>query len=268
MEWMNNILGIIPARGGSKGVPKKNVRLLGGKPLIAHTIEAALESKIDRVVVSTDSQEIAEIASSFGAEVPFIRPSELATDTASSLSVLLHALHYMETVEQYPVKTVVFMQPTSPFRQSYYIDRGLEILSETGVDSVLGIVEVTEHPYFQYYLDNHQGLHELVEVENKPQRRQDLPIYYASNASLYITRRRYFHGVKDRSPVFDPLSMAGLIMEKHHSVDIDTELDFLFAEVILKSGLLTDEEETLETKLWNISELEIERSARAIPHML
>ena len=110
----NNILGIIPARGGSKGIPRKNIRLLGGKPLIAYCIQCALKSKIDRLIVSTDDLRIANIARQFGGEVPFLRPSELATDTASSLSVLMHALNHMETVEQYGIETVIDGRDTRP----------------------------------------------------------------------------------------------------------------------------------------------------------
>lgn len=268
MGETNHVLGIIPARGGSKGVPRKNIRLLGGKPLIAYTIQSALQSKIGRVIVSTEDQKIARVAEQFGAEVPFLRPSELATDTASSLSVLLHALHYMETAEQYHVETVVFIQPTSPFLQPYYIDKGIEILTETGVDSVVGIVETTEHPYFQYELGRHSRLHELVKTKNKPLRRQDLPTYYILNCAFYISRRKYFQDLKDPAPIFNPDSLAGVIMERQYSVDIDSPLDFIFAEAILESGLISDTKNTTEKKLWNASQPKTERSAQAILHTL
>lgn len=253
MKITNGILGIIPARGGSKGVPKKNIRLLGSKPLIAYSIEAALQSRIDRVMVSTDDLRIARAAKRFGADVPFLRPSSLATDTASSLSVLLHALHHMETVEKYPVAAVVFIQPTSPFLQPYHIDRGLEILEETRVDSVAGIEEVSEHPYFQFQRNGRNILSALVSMNDRPLRRQDLPVYFTLNSALYISRRRYFHGLKDPSPVFNPDSLAGIAMERHHSIDIDTPLDFLIAEAILKSGFLETADRETENRLWNVS---------------
>lgn len=231
------ILGIIPARGGSRGVPGKNIRLLGGKPLLSYTIEAALRSKIDRTIVSTENKKIAAIAKECGAEVPFMRPRELATDTASSLSVLLHALQYMEKKEGYHPDVVAFLQPTSPFRTWKHINAGLEMLLSSNVDSVIGICEVEFHPYFMYEKDGEGNLQEIVKVKDKPLRRQDLPPIFRANDALMISRRRYFDKVNERSPCYNPESMMGLVMDRVSSIDINDEVDFLFAELILKSGL-------------------------------
>lgn len=235
---MNNTLCIIPARGGSKGIQKKNIRILGGKPLISYSIHAALEAAAGRVIVSTDDPEIARIALNCGAEVPFQRPRELATDTASSLSVLLHAVEFMEESENLIVDTVVFIQPTSPFVQPHHIKEGMELLQKAGTDSVVGITEALEHPYFQYSLSEDLHLHEFVKMKQKPLRRQDLPAYYVLNSAIFISRREYYKDLKDPAPVFNPRSVAGLVMEKRHSVDIDSPLDLIVAEAVFNSGVL------------------------------
>lgn len=231
------VLGVIPARGGSKGVPGKNIRLLGGKPLLSYTIEAALRSKIDRTIVSTENKKIAAIAKKYGAEVPFLRPKELATDKASSLSVLLHALHYLEKEELYFPDVVVFLQPTSPFRTSAHIDAGLKLLLASRVDSVIGVCEAEFHPYYMYWKDGRDNLREFIKKKDKPLRRQDLPPLFRANDSLIISRRRYFDGAGKNVPCFNPRSMKGLVMDRISSIDINDEFDFLLAELIVKSGL-------------------------------
>ena len=235
------MIGIIPARGGSKGVPGKNIRLLGGKPLLSYTIEAALGSKLDRTIVSTENKEIAAIAIKCGAEVPFLRPEELATDEASSLSVLLHALHYLEKEERYHPYIVAFLQPTAPFLTYKHINEGLMTLLASDVDSVIGVCEVEAdfHPYFVYERDEEGNLKELIEVRNKPLRRQELPKLFRISDGLIITRRRYFDKVSEDSPCFNSKSMKGLIMDRVSSIGIDDEFDFLLAEFVVKSGLFT-----------------------------
>jgi len=228
-------VGIIPARAGSKRVPGKNTRALAGKPLIGYTIEAALDSGLDRVIFSTDDEKMAEVARSFGADVPFLRPKELATDEASSLSVLLHALRHLE---KSPPELVAFLQPTSPFRTSKHIDAALELLEKSDVDSVVGVCEVEPdfHPYFVYNMDRNQKLGEIIKTK-KFLRSQDLPKLYRLNDGLIISRRRYFDTVGENSPCFNPKSMKGLVMDRVSSIGIDDELDFLFAEFVVKSGL-------------------------------
>ncbi|MEM2619603.1 MAG: acylneuraminate cytidylyltransferase family protein, partial [Candidatus Hadarchaeales archaeon] len=166
-------LGIIPARADSKGVPGKNIRSLGGKPLIAYTIEAALKSDIDRVIVSTEDERIAKVAIEHGAEVPFLRPKELAADDTPSISVLIHALKQLAEKEGYRPDVVAFLQPTSPFRTQEHINAGLELLSKSEVDSVVGVCEVdaNSHPYFVYAMAQDNTLRELIEMDRKPLRR-------------------------------------------------------------------------------------------------
>jgi len=232
-------VGIIPARAGSKRVPSKNIRLLAGKPLIAYIIGAALASKLDRMIVSTEDDKIASIAREFGAEVPFLRPKELATDKASSLSVLLHALYYLEEDEKFFPDVVVLLQPTSPFRTSQHIDAGLDMLQKSDVDSVVGVCEVepSSHPYCMYEKDADDNLREFIGIQKKPQRSQDLTKLYRANDALFISRRRYFDKVGRNSSCFNPKSVKGLVMNRVSSIDINDEFDFLLAEFIIKRGL-------------------------------
>jgi CMP-N-acetylneuraminic acid synthetase len=206
--------------------------------LVGYTIEAALSSKLDRVIVSTEDETIASVARSFGAEVPFSRPRELANDTASSMSVLLHALRYLEK-EKYLPDVVAFLQPTSPFRTFKHVNAGLELVQKSDVDSVVGVCEVEPdvHPYFVYQMGRDNRLEEVIKLRKKPLRSQDLPKLYSLNDALTISRRRYFNGTSEDSPCFNPKSMKGLVMDRISSVDINDEFDFLLAEFIFKSGL-------------------------------
>jgi CMP-N-acetylneuraminic acid synthetase len=219
-------------------VPGKNIRPLAGKPLIGYTIEAALNSQLDRVIVSTEDETIASIARSFGAEVPFLRPRELATDEASSLSVLLHALNYLEKEKFFP-EVITFLQPTSPFRTSKHINSGLELLQRSGVDSIIGVcgVEPNFHPYYVYRMDENNNLEEIIKLPKKPLRSQDLPKFYGLNDALVISRRKYFDTVDEGSPCFNPKSVKGLVMDRISSINIDDQFDFLLAEFVIKSGL-------------------------------
>lgn len=231
-------VGVIPARGGSKRVPGKNIRPLGGKPLMGYSVEAALNSKLDRVIVSTEDEKIAAIARSLGAEVPFLRPRELATDEASSLSVLLDAIGYLEREKFFP-DAIAVLPPTSPFRTSEHIDAGLEMLQKSDVDSVISVCEVEPdvHPYYVYQMDENNRLEEIIKLPKKPLRSQDLPKFYRSNDALVISRRKYFEHLNEGLPGFNLKSMKGLVMDRLSSVDINDEFDFLLAEFIIKSGL-------------------------------
>ncbi len=149
-------LGIITARGGSKGIPRKNIKLLGGKPLIAYTIEASKESGIfDRIIVSTDDNEIAEVAKKYGAEVPFMRPAELAQDTTPTLPVLVHALEWLKSNEGYEPDAVAILQPTSPLRSSEHLRNAHVLFVQSGADSVVSVKTVPGHynPHWQFQVD-------------------------------------------------------------------------------------------------------------------
>ncbi|RJQ30976.1 MAG: acylneuraminate cytidylyltransferase family protein [Peptococcaceae bacterium] len=230
--------GIILARGGSKGVPRKNIRPLGGKPLIFYTIKAALKSRLDRVIVSTDDEEIAACAGEYGAQTPFLRPADLALDESTSLSAVLHALEYLETKEKYFPRAVAVLQPTSPFRTHLHINEGLQMLEKAGVDSIVGFLPVFEtHPYFMYTVDGKGNWAEYEKIKDKPTRRQDVPPCFVINDALVISKRSYFDTVKETSPVFNPYSLKGLVMDRIGSVDINDAVDFLLAESIMRAGL-------------------------------
>ncbi len=230
MAVEKHIVAIIPARAGSKGIPKKNVRCLAGKPLIAYTIEAALNSEvIDRVIVSTDSNEIADIAKSYGADVPFLRPPELSTDDASSFSVFRHAIEYLEKNESYPVDIGVLLQPTSPLRGAKRIDEVIEKILTSDCNSVITVCKTKHHhPYWSFKMQDDE-LIPLMENVIPINRRQLLPDVYAVNGAVYAIKRNV---------IFEQASFFGknvraIIMSEEESLDIDNYLDFFIAEMVL-----------------------------------
>jgi len=227
-------LALIPARGGSKGIPKKNTRPLMGKPLITHTIEAALQSRHRlRVVVSTDDEETAKIAQAAGAEIPFLRPAELAQDDTPAFPVVLHALQWLKQHEGYQPEVVVLLQPTSPLRRAEHIDEGIKLLLETNADSLVSVCEVEHSPYWMRVLDDDGRVKPFVESTREFSRRQDLPPVYRLNGALYVTKRRVI--MEEERLLGD--DVRALIMSPEDSIDIDDKVDFLLAELLLKRRL-------------------------------
>lgn len=223
-------LALIPARGGSKGLKDKNIRQLNNKPLLAYTIEAAKESRIfDRIIVSTDSEEIAAVALKYGAEVPFMRPKELATDTASSMDVLIYTIELLqESNDKYDY--VALLQPTSPLRTSQDIVGAVNLLIEKNANSVVSVCKVEHSPLWSNTLPEDLSLKDFIRPEIRNLRRQDLPIFYRLNGAIYIVKVSYILESKD---FFGQESYA-YIMPVNRSVDIDTELDLVLAEVLLQ----------------------------------
>lgn len=218
-------VALIPARGGSKGIPRKNVRHLGGKPLITWTIEAALRSaNLDAVVVSTDDPEIAEVARRAGAQVPFLRPAALALDTTPGIDPVLHAL------EQLPqFGSVLLLQPTSPLRSTEDIDGCLHMARSRQSPSVVSVCEPEVHPYWTYRMGIDHSLQRFVDAENVA-RRQDLPPVFALNGAMYYAQADWlFQGKRLIAP-----ETLGYVMPRTRSVDIDTLLDWQLAELLLK----------------------------------
>lgn len=221
---------VIPARGGSKGIPHKNIVNLTGKPLIAYTIQAALKSKnSQRVIVSTDDVKIAEVAKSYGAEVPFLRPAELAKDDAPSLLVIQHAVKYVEENEGHKFDVVVVLQPTSPLRSKEYIDEAVEKLLRTGADSVVTVCEVKHHPFWSFTAKG-DNLYPFSKKGITIGKRQDLPEIYAVNGAVYALRR---------DVLFEQNSLYGkdtraVVMPYEESLDIDNYFDLFIAEMMLK----------------------------------
>ena len=235
MNAANNVSGIqrlaiIPARGGSKGLPRKNLLRLSGKPLIAHTIEAARVARsLQRIVVSTESPEIAEVGRQYGAEVPFLRPAELAGDETPTLPVLQHVLAQLEATEGCTPDIVVLLQPTSPLRRAEDIDRAVDLLERSGADSVVSLCAAEHHPAWMRRLE---GDRVLPFLENGPEytRRQDMPPVYRLNGAVYITRRRI---LMEENRILGQ-DTRGLVMDAESSVDIDTLFDLKVADLIMQ----------------------------------
>ncbi len=219
-------MALIPARGGSKGIPRKNIKDLCGKPLIAYSIEAGLNSKyIDSVVVSTDDSEIAEVSKRFGAEVPFIRPEELASDTAKTLDVVLHAIKEMESKGS-TFDTFVLLQPTQPLRTAADLDAAIEKYMENGCISMVSVSPVNDHPILIRTIEEDR-LKPLLNCSSTC-RRQDMPKYYRVNGCIYINEISEI----DTNTSFND-NVLPFVMEPSHSVDIDELSDFELAKYYL-----------------------------------
>jgi N-acylneuraminate cytidylyltransferase/CMP-N,N'-diacetyllegionaminic acid synthase len=225
--------GVIPARGGSKGLPGKNLRKLGALSLIGHAVASAREAgRLTRFIVSTDSAEIAEEARRHGAEVPFLRPADLASDQAGMLGVLQHAVRWLEGAARTRPDLVVTLQPTSPFRTGHEIDRTIEKVIETGADSAQTLAEVSYHPFFMKTLDRDDRTVALFPEGHKFVRRQDAPPVYQPSGAVYVTR---YAVLMERGQILGE-DNRGLVLGFEASVNIDTEWDFLLAELILRAG--------------------------------
>lgn len=236
-----SILAIIPARGGSKGIPKKNIADLGGKPLIAYTIKSSLESEMDKTIVSTDDFEIAEVSRNYGAEVPFTRPKHLASDEASSLSVILHALNYIENEKNHSFDIVALLQPTSPFRNAMHINKAIRMLVNSDSESVIDICRVTEHPLMMYEISQNQVLKEFIQLTHRPLRRQDWPGLYITKCSMAISKRSYFDRAKDHDAVYNTKNVRGFIMDYPSSIDINELVDLQIAQAMLSTGIVENQ---------------------------
>jgi CMP-N-acetylneuraminic acid synthetase len=225
-------LGVIPARGGSKGLPGKNLRKLGSLSLIGQAVASARESALlGRFIVSTDSPEIAEEARRHGAEVPFLRPAEFATDQAGMLPVLQHAVRWLESSAGVRPDLIVTLQPTSPFRTGAEIDATIRKVIETGSDSGQTLSEASYHPYFMKTLDGDRTV-ALFPDGHKYVRRQDAPPVYQPSGAVYVTR---YTTLMEQGHILGD-DNRGVVRGFEASVNIDTEWDFLLAELLLREG--------------------------------
>ncbi len=220
MANQKKLLGLITARGGSKGLPRKNVLQAGGKPLIAWTISAALESRsIDQVILSSDDDEIIQTAQIWGCDVPYKRPAHLASDTATSIDVVLHALDWMPGYEY-----VALLQPTSPMRCGQDIDEAFALIQQHDAPSCVSVCEAEQSPYWMYQFTNDGKLKELLQKPKELTRRQDLPPVYVLNGAIYIAKVDWLRAAKN----FVAEGCIGYPMSKEKSIDIDTLSDFEF----------------------------------------
>ena len=227
------ILTIIPARAGSKGLSGKNIRQLAGKPLITWTLEAARAAGLnpDDVIVSTDSEQIAEVVRAAGGNCPFLRPAEFATDDASSLVVIQHALAFAERFSG-KYDWLLLLQPTSPLRNGDDIRRAIHIAQSNHLaDSVVSVSEEPRyHPHFAKYIDSSGSLRPFVAASLEAVRRQDCqPPAVFNNGAIYLTRRN----ILQRNMILGDCSIA-YIMPKERSIDIDDELDFVVAQAMIE----------------------------------
>ncbi len=221
------ILALIPARGGSKGVPRKNIRLLAGKPLLAYSIAAAMGSRYSlRPVVSTDDQEIAAVAREYGADVPFLRPPELAQDLTPMVPVVEHAIRFMEEQDGLVYDPIVLLQPTSPLREPRHIDGALEKFFDTAADSIIAVREAPGYWFQLLYLDSDRVRWVLPEMALKYQTRQEGPVAYEECGGIYVTRRRLI--MEDHKIVGGDI--RAVVMEEEATIDVDTEWDLWRAE--------------------------------------
>src|SRR3989338_213738 len=232
-------LGLIPARGGSKSIPKKNIKIFCGKPLIAWKIEAAIKSGvIDRLVVSTDDQEIAEVARRFGAEVPFLRPAELAEDSTPTLPVVQHALSWLHQKEDYNPDMAMLLEPTSPSVQPFHIREAIDLFIKTGADSVISMVEVPAeyHPYWQFTIGKNDRLSLFTgdSIGKTVSRRQDLPKTYQRNGVLYVFKPGL---VFDSNPSIYGNNVHAYPMDPQYSSDINNPGDWVEAEAKMRTIL-------------------------------
>lgn len=221
------VLAIIPARGGSKGLPGKNILPLAGRPLLAWSIEAAMGCpEIDRLILSSDDADIIATARQFGCEVPFVRPAHLANDMASSVEVVLHALDALP--ERY--EWVVLLQPTSPLRVAADISACLVACWARQVPACVTVVLAAKSPFWSYYLTDDQRMMPVLEREDTQTGRQQLPAVYTLNGAVYVARCDWFRLHR----TFMGVETCAQVMPVERSVDIDTAFDFKMAELLLQ----------------------------------
>ena len=225
-------LGVITARGGSKSLPRKNLLPLLGKPLLAYTCESAMESRrLDRVIISTDDQEIADVARRWGVEVPFMRPPELAQDDTPHLPVLQHAVRWMVEREGYRPDAVMVLQPTSPLRRAEHIDGAIEVMERTGADTVVSVVEVP-HRFNPVSLMKMTPDGRLEPYLEGPMvlRRQDKPVVYARNGPVVLLVS--YRTLMEEGSLYGR-HVRPYLMSELDSFDVDTQEDLFLIESVL-----------------------------------
>jgi len=229
------VLALVPARGGSKGIPRKNLQLLAGKPLVVHAIETGLAARlVSRVVCSTDDEEIAEIARQAGAEVPFRRPPELAQDVSEDWPVFVHALEWLEREDGWQPDLIVNLRPTSPLRRPRHVDEAIELLLRTGADSVKAVCLARQHPHKMWLRGDDGSMEPFLKTKLRLERGPDVPRaqlqeVYWQNGIVDVTRREVIF--EQRTVI--GARVAGLVIEPADSIDIDGPLDLALAELLL-----------------------------------
>lgn len=225
------ILGIIPARGGSKGIPSKNIQKLGSLPLIAYTIKSAQKSKINRIIVSTDNKKIAEISEKFGAEIPFFRPKKISQNNSSSKDLILHAIKSLKNLNYFP-EIIVLLQPTSPFRTSKMINQSIDILKRSKSTSVISVMTSNHHP-FQSYTKKNQFLNHFHSNHEKFfYQRQQLPEMFVETGSIYTF---WTKTLENFDSIYGNKIKPMISDVDEFNLDINSKFDLFIAEMILKN---------------------------------
>ncbi|MGQ0810503.1 MAG: acylneuraminate cytidylyltransferase family protein [Nitrospiraceae bacterium] len=238
------VLAVIPARGGSKGVQRKNLRSVCGRPLISYSIESAKAAHevFYRIIVSTDDEEIASVAQAYGADVPFIRPAELAQDDTPTLAVLQHAVRFVEQQDLVRLNWVCLLQPTEPFRTPEDIHRCLKLGLTGGCDSVISVVQVfATHPILMKRIEHGRLLPFCLEEEEGTRRQDYRPAAYMRNGAIYLTRRDV---LMEEGSIWGKI-IRPYVMPLERSVSIDTELDLKLAECLMAESLMPERSETI-----------------------
>jgi CMP-N-acetylneuraminic acid synthetase len=236
-----NILGLIPARAGSKGIPNKNIRELVGKPLIAYTFRAASGSQnLTRVVLTTDSERIAALGREYGIEVPFVRPGSLAQDNTPMFCVIEHALDWLQTNQDYQPDVIVLLQPTAPLRTAKHIDASVELLHHSGADTVISVTPVPSHHHPAWQLVHHPDeglcLYTGSSLRQVVTRRQDLSITFTRNGAVYAVRQ---HIIRQRHSLYGDCCIP-YVMPPEESVNVDSLLDLKLAEILLQEQMMKE----------------------------
>lgn len=235
----HSFLAVIPARGGSRGIPRKNIKVFLGKPLLAWAVEVARESGVfRRVILSTEDEEIAEIGRAYGAEVLFLRPQELAKDTTPTAPVIQHAVAWLRDWEHWTPDFVMILEPTSPARRVFHIREAAELLVNSGADSIASVSEVLHHYNPVKVLkcnddgtiEGIQGMH----IRDMIHRRQDLPIYYAFNGLLFSCK---IDVLSLNPPTIWGERVLGYVVDQKYNLDIDSPEDWVVAEARMRSIL-------------------------------
>jgi N-acylneuraminate cytidylyltransferase len=230
MRTTKNILAIIPARKGSKRLPGKNMMQLLGKPLVQWSIEAALNcDDIDTVLVSTDDKDLAALSLQLGAEAPFLRPNNLATDESKTIDVVTHAVDYYQQIG-IEYKYILVLQPTSPLRTSVHIQEAIDLLYKSNANGVISVCPCEHTPLWSNVLPADNNMEHFLKEDLKNKRSQDLPIFHRLNGAIYLIKTTQ---ITLESSLFPSRNTTAYIMPAIESVDIDHELDFLLAETIL-----------------------------------
>ena len=231
----NKLLALIPARGGSKRLPRKNILDFCGKPLIAWTIEAAVKSKyVDHVVVSTNDNDISNISSQYGADVRFTRPNNISQDHSTSVEVVEHALKKLEESGCH-YEYVILLQPTSPFRRSIHIDAAVELLVKKNSSAIISVTKAINNPLWANTIPENGSMDNFIQENIKNKRSQDLPIFYELNGAIYLINSRK---ILEENTFFLKKGVFSYEMDRISSIDIDTNYDFLIASLIAENNAI------------------------------